>query len=433
MFGRDGWFRFLLSTVSRAYLVFLFTLTVTALLPALFGWHGSVIQSGSMRPHVNPGDVVLSTKLPAEAAVPVGGVVKFSTPHAPGEVRTVMHRIIEDNGDGTYTTRGDANRDPDSGRITRADITGQARLLLPLLGLPGFWLGRGDYMELGLGSALTLLALVSALDVPRPKRTRGTRPGRPDGTGLAAGQGTVLTVAATLILAGLAGTQLTDARAAFTATTMTVSSWSVADMTPLFLGRAAPYALLAATKITNTGPPGQTSIGGSVGTSPGRTISGINNGHTTGNIDAGNETSRGAMDDAVTLHAAAGSRPGTALQPALNGTLTPGVYESTGTGFSLTGSLILDGRGDPDALFILRAPTLTTAHASKVTLVNGAAARNVHWVTSGGISIDANSNVAGNHLAAGNILIGDGVNLTGRLVSLTGTISLTTANITVPR
>lgn len=435
MFGRDGWVRFLLSTVSRGYLVFLLTLTVTALLPALFGWHGSVIQSGSMRPHVNPGDVVLSSALPDEAEVPVGGVVEFSSPRGSGEARTVMHRIVADNGDDTYTTAGDANPDPDSGHLTRAQITGQARLLVPFVGLPGLWLGRGDLMALGLWSALMLLALAAAADGMRSHRAAAPRPGAPGGTagtGAGAVPGVALTVAAGVILAGLAGTPLTAARAAFTATTTTAATWSVAEAAPLFLGRAAPYALLAATGITNAGPPGQTTIDGSVGTSPGRTITGFSPGHT-GSIDAGTETSRGAMTDAAALHAAASKRPGTALHSVLTGTVTPGVYDTTGTGFSLTGRLVLDGHGDPDALFILRAPVLTTAPGSTVTLVNGAAARNIYWITSAGISIGAKSTVVGNHLAAGGIQLGEGVSLTGRLVSLTGAITLNTINITLPR
>lgn len=54
-------------------------------------------------------------------------------------------------------------------------------------------------------------------------------------------------------------------------------------------------------------------------------------------------------------------------------TLPPGVHRSA-TALTLTGTLTLDGQDDPNAVFILRATTLTPAPKGIVSLVRGAQA-----------------------------------------------------------
>jgi len=61
------------------------------------------------------------------------------------------------------------------------------------------------------------------------------------------------------------------------------------------------------------------------------------------------------------------------------GVLTPGIYHSDSS-IGLTGTLTLDGVGDPNAIFIFQAgSSLTTATNSKVVLENGAQACNIFW------------------------------------------------------
>ncbi|WGW12128.1 hypothetical protein LWF01_18935 [Saxibacter everestensis] len=185
-----GWGWLALSTASLTYLTFLLSLAAIALLPALFGWHGSVVQSGSMRPHINPGDVVLSTNLPSESAVPVGGVVEFSSPafaEPSGVAKTRLHRIVSANDDGTFDTAGDANKDIDSTPISRDQISGQARLLVPYVGLPSLWIGTGNFPALTTWAVLTLIALsvVILSKAPRELADAG-----PDGAGTGSAGGT---------------------------------------------------------------------------------------------------------------------------------------------------------------------------------------------------------------------------------------------------
>ena len=67
-------------------------------------------------------------------------------------------------------------------------------------------------------------------------------------------------------------------------------------------------------------------------------------------------------------------------------TITPGVYFLAGA-ISLSATLILDGENDPNALFIIRTGgAFTTGAATIVTLINGANANNIFWVSEGASS-----------------------------------------------
>ena len=111
---RAGWGWLLLSTVSRFYLVFLGALAACALVPMLFGLSGSVVQSGSMEPHISTGDVVLSHALRADAPTPMGRVITFRAPAGSAKSGLVLHRLVAANKNGTLVTAGDANPNPDS-------------------------------------------------------------------------------------------------------------------------------------------------------------------------------------------------------------------------------------------------------------------------------------------------------------------------------
>lgn len=166
LFAADGWLRFLAALTSRLYLGVMLCLALFAVLPVLFGWHGTVVQSGSMEPHISRGDVVLASPLDAGSPVPMGGVVEYRSPaeaEPSGIEKTRLHRIVGENTDGTFVTAGDANVDVDSTPITKEQINGQARLLIPWVGLPGLWLASGDFSPLALWSLLTLAAVAAAV------------------------------------------------------------------------------------------------------------------------------------------------------------------------------------------------------------------------------------------------------------------------------
>lgn len=164
------WVLMLLGVASQVYLTALLTLLAITLIPLAFGWHSTMVTSGSMEPHISRGDVVLLVGLEDDDPVPLGGIVQFRSPAAgepSGEDRTRLHRIVEKAPDGTYVTAGDANNDVDSAPLTRELITGQARLLVPYIGLPALWLSKGLLGPLALWAVLTLAALAFAVRAVR--------------------------------------------------------------------------------------------------------------------------------------------------------------------------------------------------------------------------------------------------------------------------
>jgi len=92
----------------------------------------------------------------------------------------------------------------------------------------------------------------------------------------------------------------------------------------------------------------------------------------------------------------------------------------------ITGTVILDGQGDPNAVFIFNAAsTLTTAASSTVSLINGASACNVFWrVGSSAATLGANSVFKGNLLSDQSITLVTGANVEGRLLARIAAVTL---------
>lgn len=451
MFSSDGWGWFLLSTAAQVYLVLVLSLAAIATVPMVFGWQGSVVQSGSMEPHISPGDVVLSTGLPEDVPVPVGRVVEFERPtvNGPGTT-TVLHRIVSDNGDGTYVTAGDANADVDSTPITRDQITAQGRLLIPFVGLPGLWTDTANFPPLAIWAVLTLLAITAAgyglAPLKRPHDEDQAEepdkhipdaaepvPAGPPGT---VARRTILVLAIGSVAAALTALPRGTTTAAFTGRTSTVNnSWGVRTLPPLTLGRASPYGLFAANSIINNGGffDFSTYIDGSAGTSPGTTVVGFYSFQISGSVDRNNQVARNAKTDVAALYTAIDARTPTAtLNPTLTGPIGPGVYTSTTGTFNISNTLTLDGRGDSSAVFIFTAATITAARNSYINLINGAAANNV-YVKADTIALARDSVTSGNFLATGNAAAERNADLTGRLISLNGNVTINRTTTRLPR
>lgn len=213
---------------------------------------------------------------------------------------------------------------------------------------------------------------------------------------------------------------------------------------------ADDFAILAETDISDTGT---TTIIGNVGLSPatGAAITGLtcaevsgtiydtNGGYTGGGggstacrmTNAGLLTT--AKNDLVTAYNDAAGRP-TTLQVAteLGGsTLPDGTYDSATGTFGLTGTLTLDGQGDPNAVFVFKmATTLTTASSSRVVLINGAQACNVYWQVGSSATLGTSSTLAGNILALTSITDNGGSTINGRALARNGTVTVNNTTIT---
>ncbi|MFC5501329.1 S26 family signal peptidase [Lysinimonas soli] len=190
-----AWGLLVLRLLARGYLVFLVALAACAVGPMAFGLTGTVVQSGSMMPHIGVGDVVLSRPLPADAATPLGRVVTFPAPSGSAAPGIRLHRIVGVNPDGTLITAGDANRDADSAPLPRADIIAVGCLLVPWVGLPAYWLQHGLALPFAAWLAVTLLALIieflASRDETKERRERRSRHARPPRRGIPALVGSI--------------------------------------------------------------------------------------------------------------------------------------------------------------------------------------------------------------------------------------------------
>jgi signal peptidase len=136
-------------------------------------WHATPVLSGSMRPGLQPGDIVITHRVPI-SDLRVRDVIVF---HPPNDVqRQTVHRIVKlrvRNGTTVITTRGDANtiNDPE---VTSLSGTTAYRVtrVVPLVGYPAVWLSGGHHglLVLGLGVLLLIGAAVIVLRPGAPPR-----------------------------------------------------------------------------------------------------------------------------------------------------------------------------------------------------------------------------------------------------------------------
>jgi len=127
-------------------------------------------------------------------------------------------------------------------------------------------------------------------------------------------------------------------------------------------------------------------------------------------------------------------------------TLAPGVYKSNSGTFDITnGDLVLDAKGDANAIFVFQcasALTVGDSSPSSVKLIGGALAKNVYWYVGSAAVI----NYAGGGIMTGNIIANSGVTLSspanstnasvttlnGRAISLIASVTMVNTVINVP-
>jgi hypothetical protein len=96
----------------------------------------------------------------------------------------------------------------------------------------------------------------------------------------------------------------------------------------------------------------------------------------------------------------------------------------------LSDTLILDGQGDPNSVFVFKLTLMfTTAPNSAIVLINGAQAKNVYWRIGGAMSLGTNSDFSGTIVITGATSFGPDANLTGRVLATAGAINLLSNNI----
>jgi|GEM_PF-1468288 len=195
---------------------------------------------------------------------------------------------------------------------------------------------------------------------------------------------------------------------------------------PGTLGSAARFTILAGSTVSNTG---LSTITGEVGVSPGLALVGIPAGTV---VHAGDPVAALAQaDTTVAYNRLAGLPCGTALTGRdLGGmTLSPGVYCFTSSA-QLTGTLVLDGRGQANPLFVFQVgSTLVTSNISVVLLTNGARSCGVYWQTGSSATVGIGSNFSGNIIALGSVTLTTGVTLHGRALARSGGVTMDTNSV----
>jgi hypothetical protein len=245
---------------------------------------------------------------------------------------------------------------------------------------------------------------------------------------VAAGGGTIN--ATGLFTAGATGGTFTNT---VKATSGLVSGTATVTVTPVFvpivqLNNAAPNGIMAGTAVTCiTGG----IINADVSISPGNTVTGFGPCVITGVQHLGDAVALAAQNDLTSAYntlAGLPCSPGNAIVADLGGTTKAAGTYCTASGIGVTGTLTLDGGGDPNATFVFQAGS-SLITAGNIVLINGAQAKNVFWQVGTSATLGTGSQWQGNILALTSITLVDNATLTGRALARNGAVSLGTNNI----
>jgi gliding motility-associated-like protein len=189
------------------------------------------------------------------------------------------------------------------------------------------------------------------------------------------------------------------------------------------LGTAANFELFTSIgAVTNVGSSHITgNVGSNVGPSTGF-------GNVNGNMLNNNGVTALCAADLLTAYGQLNTTtPGFfPASPLGNGaTLTAGVYSLSGNSI-LSNTLILNGQGNPSAVFIFLINGTFSSNANAViTLSNSAQACNVFWKIEGAVGLSSGTSMKGTIIANNAaISISSGVTLEGRALSTTGAVSV---------
>ncbi len=104
----------------------------------LFPIQPTLVASGSMRPVIDVGDVIIISKVSPDSII-TGDVIQFRTQ---GDY-PVIHRVIgivETEGSKLFITKGDANNRPDADPVLPGNVVGKAVFTVPKIGWVAIWI-----------------------------------------------------------------------------------------------------------------------------------------------------------------------------------------------------------------------------------------------------------------------------------------------------
>ena len=217
----------------------------------------------------------------------------------------------------------------------------------------------------------------------------------------------------------------------------------IADILPpagplaIDLGCAGPFAVLAGSTITSTGP---SIINGNVGLYSGSALIGFPPGIINGVQEITTPTAAAAKLCLTSAYIDGQGRSLNAisLPGQLGGlTLAPGLYSNSSTsGISGTGAngiLTLDAQGNANAVWIFQiGSTLTTDPATSIVLAGGAKASNIFWIVGTSATLGTTSVFYGSILADQAITLNTGAVLNGRALTRIAAVTIDASTITKP-
>jgi len=129
--------------------------------------HLTAIPTGSMRPTIYPGTLVVVQAVGSPSQIHVGDIIEFSPTWFNG---SVVHRVIgvgtSGQGGTLYSTKGDNNTSPDPLPVSYGRVTGKVVLIVPYLGL----LVLSPQLDVAIVAVLFMSSLLgSSLKSPKPK------------------------------------------------------------------------------------------------------------------------------------------------------------------------------------------------------------------------------------------------------------------------
>jgi hypothetical protein len=203
------------------------------------------------------------------------------------------------------------------------------------------------------------------------------------------------------------------------------------------LGSASTFGIMATSAITNTGP---STINGDVSLDPGTSMTGFPPGKVNGTIHINDLVSAQARADLlVAYNYYKNLPPGTTISGGADlGALyplgiPPGTYTS-GSTMLVSTPLVLDAKGDPNAVWVFQIGTSLTTGAS-ILLTNGAQANNVFWVPTFDATIGVGTIFYGTIVSGRDVTAVTGATINGRILAgatTAGTIALQSSTINVP-
>ncbi|MGD0588127.1 MAG: ice-binding family protein [Thermoplasmata archaeon] len=201
----------------------------------------------------------------------------------------------------------------------------------------------------------------------------------------------------------------------------------VCGESPIPLGAAGNFAVLAGTTVTNTL---KTVVHGNIGVSPGSAVKGFPPGVVIGGkIDKANTASANGQTALVKAYDNGMGRTNcrvTLKTVNIGGhTLGPGLYFAPSVLSISSGDLTLTGVGGSGKVFIFQVTSkLVVTSGRHVILAGGALASNIFWVVGSSATLGSTSIMYGTILAHTSISMATGAVLHGKALAHTGAVTL---------